>query len=205
MFLADPFDIAPGARRHPPAAWVALAIGLLFAAACAVPFVTTLQSISRAEQYRAGTRDLLKARADAEAAARLARSEPLALARIKAQQALQDHLRMSWTGLFDALELASGEAKGEATVLTLAPIATRGDAAEISITAMATSVPVMLAYVRSLQASEHVREVQLSSQQPATMGGAATVKFQLTLLWVPVTNSNPSAPADATTWKGTSR
>lgn len=197
MFLPDPFDIAPGAPRHAPAAWLVLTFGLAFAAACAVPFVAKLQAISQAEQSRTDARSLQKIRADAEAAARHAQADPAALARIKSQQALQNQLRMSWTSLFDALELATGEAKGGATVLSLAPIGTRADSAEIAITAMATSVPVMLAYVRSLQANEHIRQVQLTSQQPATNGGAATVRFQLTLQWIPVAASTVATAADA--------
>jgi Tfp pilus assembly protein PilN len=186
MFAPDPFDLAPGAGRHTPAGWIALAAGLLFAALCTVPFLRTVQSLTRAEQVRLEASNALKAKTDAEAAARLAKADPVTLQRIKTQQALQNQLRMSWTSLFDALEAASAGASGGATILSLTPIAPRADAAEIAITAMATSVPVMLTYVRSLQASEHMREVRLTTQQPATSGGVSTVRFQLSLLWVPV-------------------
>jgi hypothetical protein len=193
MFVPDPFDVAPGSQRHTRAGWLALAGGLLFAAICAVPLVTGLQSLFQADQARIDARNTLRKTADAEAAARLAQSNPVAVERIRAQQALQNQLRTSWTSLFDALEVASGDVKGGATALSLAPIATRADAAEIAITAMATSVPVMLTYVRSLQASEHIREVRLATQQPAVSGGVATVRFQLSLLWVPGAGASGAA------------
>lgn len=196
MFIPDPFDLAPGARRHPRAAWIVLAAGVAFAALCALPLVRTLESRSRAEEDLTLAVKTSRMRTDAEVAARLAQTEPVALERIKAQQALQNQLRMSWTSLFDALEAASGEAKGGATVLSLAPVASRSGAAEIAITAMATSVPVMLTYVRSLQSSAHIREVQLSAQQPASSGGEAMVRFQLSLLWMPGAGSQAVASPD---------
>lgn len=203
MFQVDPFDLAPGARRHPPAAWLALALGVAFAAGSAFPLMTSLQSMAQAEHARIDARNTLRKKADAEATARLAQADPVALARIKAQQAMQNQLRMSWTSLFDALELASGETKGGATVLSLAPVGTRADAAEIAITAMATSVPAMLTYVKALQTSEHIREVRLSTQQPATSGAVATVRFQLTLLWVPVARSTTGPAPGFTSRAGT--
>ena len=192
LFSRDPFDLAPRAGRHPPAAWLALAAGLAFAAICAVPLATALDARTRAEREGIDRALASRRRNDAEAAARLAQTDPVALERVKAQRVLQNQLRLSWTGLFDALEAASGAANGGATVLSLAPAASRDDAAEIAITAMATSVPVMLTYVRALQAGEQIREVRLSAQQPASSAGAATVRFQLSLLWVPV-----DRPADA--------
>lgn len=197
MFRPDPFDLAPGAGRHPPAAWLALGAGLVFAAICAVPLVTTLDARTRAEQEGIDRVRASRLRTDAEAAARLAQADPVALERAKAQRVLQNQLRLSWTGLFDALEAASGAANGGATVLSLAPVASRADAAEIAITAMATSAPVMLTYVRALQAGEQIREVRLSAHQPTTSGGAATVRFQLSLLWVPVARSADAAAATA--------
>lgn len=185
MFARDPFDVAPGAQGHTSASWFALAICVLFAGLCGWQLVGAMEALSRAEQARIEEGTALRSRANRDAAVQRQQSDPAALDRARAEQALQGILRRSWSSLFDALETATGATNGGATIVSLAPIMTNGDGAEIAITAMATSVPVMLDYVKSLQSSEHIKRVQLSAQQPVTASGIETVRFQLSLLWVP--------------------
>jgi hypothetical protein len=200
MFVRDPFDIAPGASRQGPASWVALAVGVMFAMVSAFLLAMSVRVLNVASEANKTSAEQSRAAAAAEAAARLKRSDPAALERMRAQQKLQQMLRTSWSGLLDALEFASQQTDGHATVLSLVPVKTQAGAAQVGITALALSNQVMLDYVRALQKDPHVREVRLLMQQPALSGTTPVVRFQLALLWQPRPGSSASAlPAASAT------
>jgi Tfp pilus assembly protein PilN len=195
MFLRDPFDIAPGASRHSRASWFVLALGVLFALAGAALLEKSVEAARVAAQANREAQEIARARAANDAAKRLKQSDPAAIERMRAQRKLQQMLRVSWSGLFDALEFAGQQVEGHATVLSLAPVKAQSDRAELSVTALAVSSQVMLDYMRALQKDSHVREVRLSSQQPAQNAGTPVLRFQLLLLWEP--QPAPAAPAQA--------
>jgi len=145
-----------------------------------------VQAWNQAEATSRTQRQLLRVQAEKEAASRRMNSDPAALERIRAEQKLQQMLRMSWAGLFDALEASGKEVGGRATVLSLAPLKTQADAAEVGITALAVSNQVMVDYIRALEKDPHIREVQLSMHQPSLSAGVEVVRFQLSVLWDPL-------------------
>jgi hypothetical protein len=183
MFLRDPFDIAPHASRHTRASWMTLVLGLVSALVCASLLGRSLQSLQRAEQASRKDRELAQAQAEAEAVARHRRADPTALERGRAQRRLQQVLRMSWSGLFDALESAGQHVDGGVSIISLAPVAAQGHVAEVTLTALAVSEQVMLQYIRTLQKDPHVREVRLSTQQPAVNGAVPVIRFQFSMWW----------------------
>jgi hypothetical protein len=194
MFVRDPFDIAPNASRHTRASWLTLALGLVFMLLSGVVLDRSVLAMKQAEESTTKQREMLQTQADGKAAARRNQTDPAALARAQAQQKLQHILRMSWSGLFDALESAGRKVDGGTVVLSLAPTRTQADAAEVGVTALAVSSQVMVDYIRALESNAHVREVQLTMQQPAVSGTAQVVRFQLAILWDPRGNP-PARPA----------
>ena len=189
MFTGDPFNIAPGAPRYARGSWLVLALGLLFAAACAWPLAIGIRNVADAERIVAKRLERSKARADRDAALQLARNEPAALAKAQAHLKLQQLLRVSWSGLFGALESAGITTNGAASVLSLAPVNTDAEAAEVNITALARSPAAMLDYIRALKADPHVRTVELSVQQPSPTDGPEVTRFQLALVWARLDNA----------------
>jgi hypothetical protein len=183
MFVRDPFDIAPNASRHTTASWIALVVGVLFAVVGAVLLHRGLDAMNAATDAHRKSEELSRAQAAIDAAARARQSDPRSLEKMREQQKLQHMLRASWSGLFDALEVAAQQVQGHATVLALAPVKTQTQAAEVGLTALAISDQAMLDYVRALEQDPHVREVRLLSQQPALSGGMPVVRFQLLILW----------------------
>ncbi|MBA2673399.1 PilN domain-containing protein [Ramlibacter sp.] len=186
MFVRDPFDVAPGASRHTRASWLTLIVGLVFAVFCGSLFEQSLQAQRTAEENVRRQRELLDARArKAAAAQRVQPVDAAALEKMRAQQDLQRILRMSWTGLFDALEAAGQQVEGRATVVSLAPSKTQADAAQVNLTGLAVSNTVLVDYIRALEANPYIRQAQLMAQQPAVSAGAPVVRFQLAVLWDP--------------------
>lgn len=183
MFVRDPFDIAPGASRHTSASWVALALGAIFLVISASLLYRGWQTVKQAEDVGRRAQEAARAQARAHAAARLKADEPLSLERLKEQRKLQQVLRMSWSGLFDALESAGQGAEGRVSVLALTPIKAQADGAEIGITALAASNEILLNYIKALEKEPRVRKVNLSTQQPALHGKVEVVRFQLFIVW----------------------
>lgn len=128
---------------------------------------------------------MLREQGQKRAAARLKESDPLLLERIREQQKLQHVLRMSWSGLFDALESAGRHVGGRATILSLVPVRTEAGSAQIGITALAVSNQFLVDYIKALERDPHVREVRLAAQRPALNGGVEVVRFEITVLWEP--------------------
>lgn len=192
LFFGDPFDIAPQARRPTQASWVVLAGGLLFAGLCAWPLTKSLQAMKQIETAQRSASAELKNQAEGQRAARLRQNDPAVLERVRAQQKLQQILRMSWSGLLDALEIAAYQVDGGVSILALVPSKTQGNAAQVGITALAANPAIMLKYIGSLQQERHVRQVELTAQQPEDKVGPQVIRFQLAVLWEPGATVAPS-------------
>jgi hypothetical protein len=184
-FVRDPFDIAPDAPRQTRASWLTLAGGLLFAVLCAWPLARSMQAMDQAESAIEGARAASNAQADDQRAARLRQNDPRLLEQVKAQQKLQQILRMSWSGLFDALESAAQSVHRGAVILSLVPVRTQADAAQVGLTGLAVSPQIMIDYIGALQKNPNVRQVELTMQQPAVKAGVKVVRFQVSVLWDP--------------------
>jgi Tfp pilus assembly protein PilN len=183
MFVRDPFDLAPGSSRHTRTSWLTLAICVVFALLCAALLERSVETLNRVKESNRAQRLLLDALAQKEAVARAKQSSPAILERIKAQQKLQNMLRLSWSGLFDSLESAGQQVDGRVAILSLAPSRTQAQGAEIGLTAVAVSTGAMIDYISALQRELHIKDVQLTTQQPAQNAGAEGVRFQVSVLW----------------------
>lgn len=195
LFSRDSFDIAPQARRPTRASWVALAAGLLFASLCTWPLVMSVQALRQtaAAQNRASA--ATRTMEEGQRAA-MRQNGPAAAERSRAQKKLQQTLRMSWSGLLEALETATHQVQGGVSILTLVPTKVQDEAAQVSITAMAANPAIMLKYIGSLQKDIRVRQVEISTQQPDDKVGPEVIRFQLSVLWDPTAQISPAMAAD---------
>lgn len=185
LFARDPFDIAPAAQRPTRAAWLLLALSTLFAAFAATMLERSLAAVGRAEEAARAREQAQRVQAQREAAARARANDPATLEQLRAQQQLQRTLRMSWSGLFDALEHAAHKVEGRVTVTSVAPVRTQTNGAEVSIAGLALTNDVLLLYVEALQDEKHVTQATLTSQQLAQTGGMPVSRFHLSLEWEP--------------------
>lgn len=164
--------------RHPsasPAGWALLAVGVLLLAL-----------------VLAASRQL--AAASAHARADLAASEralpgvaalPLSPAEARAQQAalaemerLSAQLSLPWERLLGSLEALASD---DIALLGLAPDARKQ---QLRISAEARDLPAMLAYHRSLEDSDDLRDVALVSHEIVSEVPERPVRFNLTATWM---------------------
>lgn len=184
-FKPTPFDIAPEAPRYTAAAWRTLVAGLLVLLACAWPLARSLQELQRARGERSRAQSELQAQASAQRAARARLDDPVVVEKIKTQQRLQQMVRMSWFGLFDALETAAQEVRGGVSILSLIPSNTQAEAMQIRLTAVAVNAPLMLEYLRVLKKDPRIIAVELSSQQADDNAAPGVIRMQLNISWNP--------------------
>lgn len=185
LFKRAPFDIAPKAPRYTAAAWRILAAGLLVLLACAWPLARSLQELQRAQGERSRAQSELQAQASAQRAVRARLDDPVVLEKVKIQQRLQQMVRMSWFGLFDALETAAHEVRGGVSILSLIPSNAQAEATQIRITAVAVNAPLMLEYLRVLRRDPRIVAVELSSQQADDNAAPGAIRMQLNISWNP--------------------
>ncbi len=196
MFARDPFNVAPGAPRHTLASRLVLIAGTSFLALCAWQFAASLQTWDEASSIRDARLDGLHAAR--RRAARAADSSPVDLERRKITQGLLDGRQMSWPALFEALESASGQVRDGTSLLTLNPVRQDANTHEFSVVGIASSPSVMAEYLNALGAQPGVRQVHLTTQQPAQGAGADAVRFQFTLAWNRATPAPiPASPVPA--------
>lgn len=183
--VRDPFNIAPHAPRHTRASWMVLAAGLLFAGGCIWPLAQGIQAMKQATDVHTAANAAVRSQADVQRTALLRQNDPAALARAKAQQKIQTMLRMSWSGLFGALETAAQAVRGGVSILALVPSNAQANVAQVSVTALAANPHVMLKYVDALQKNSYIRNVEVTMQQPDEKTGPDVIRFQMTVLWDP--------------------
>lgn len=195
-FRNAPFDIAPGAQRYTTTAWRIFGFGLLSLVTCAGLLVYTLQELQSARAAQTSVRAERQVLADAQRAAQARQNDPLVLEKVKAQQRLQQMIRMSWFGLFDALETAARNVRGGVSLLSLVPSPTQAESIQVRLTAVAANTPVMLEYLRLLRKDARILSAELNSQQPDENVGPGVVHMQLTVLWNPQAQLQNSVTPD---------
>lgn len=186
-FRDRPFDIAPRARRYTALAWRIFGLGLLFLLACMWLLVRSLQDLHGAQAAQTSMRAERRALADAQHMAQARLSDPVVMERVKTQQRLQQMIRMSWFGLFDALEAAAQEVRGGVSILSLVPSQAQTETTQVRLTAVAANAPIMLAYLRVLRKDPRILSAELGSQQPDDNVGPGVIRMQLTVVWNPRT------------------
>lgn len=202
-FRNAPFDIAPRAQRYTATAWRIFGIGLLFLVACAGLLAYTLQELQSARTAQTSARTEHQVLADAQRAAQARQNDPLVLEKVKAQHRLQQMIRMSWFGLFDALETAARDVRGGVSLLSLVPSPAQTDATQVRLTAVAANTPVMLKYLRLLRKDPRILSAELNSQQPDENVGPGVIRMQLTVLWNPqALLQAPATPENKTIDRG---
>jgi hypothetical protein len=185
IFVRDAFDIAPLTPRHTSASWLVLIVGSAVFLFCAWSLADSVNALDRANTASKDLVSAAQALAKSKRAASKLQSDPKAAAITKAQRALEKLSRISWSDLFEALELAAYEVDDGVSIISLVPSNTQGDAALVNITALAVSPKMMLTYVQALQEDAHVRQVEITSHQPEAKVGPTAIRFQATVLWIP--------------------
>lgn len=181
--MRDALNIAPHAPRHTVAGWLTLSIGLLAAGVGAWLLAMGMLSLQRAHEMQERVALGLRAQAQSQRAARQRQTEPAVLAQLKAQQRVQQVLRTSWAGLFDALESAAYVVRGGVSILSLMPSKSQGESTQVNLTALAANAPIMLEYLRALRHDHHLQRVELASQQPDDNAGPGVIRFRLSVEW----------------------
>lgn len=184
-FRNPSFDIAPKAPRYTAAAWKTLGAGMLFLLVCSWPLLRTIQELKRLQSAQDQTQAQQRLRAKAQRAELARMNEPAALEKIKAQQRIQQMVRMSWFGLFDALEAATQEVRGGVSLLSLTPTQAQAEQTQVRLTALAANAPLMLEYLRALRKDPRIIAAELTSQQTDDNAGPGVIRMQLTVLWNP--------------------
>lgn len=184
-FRHSPFDIAPRAQRYTRAAWGVLGAGLLFMLACASLLMYARQDLRNAQVAQTDAQAERQAFAATQRLAQARLRDPIVMERTKAQQQLQQLIRMSWFGLLDALEIAAKDVRGGVSLLSLVPSQAQAEATQVRLSAVAVSAPVMLEYLRILRKDPRILSAELNSQQPDENVGPGVIRMQLTVLWNP--------------------
>ncbi len=202
--VSKAFDIAPLAPRHTTAAWVCLAGGLLFAGACMVPLGVSWKALHSAREAAGQARVALQRKSAVERAMAAEMASPAAMQRAKAWAQQMGLARISWSGLFEALEIAASEVKGGVSILSLTPTKLQPAEAELAITALAADASIMLTYIETLRKIHPAQRVNLTIQQPEEKVGPNVVRFQLSVAWDPTALSAVTFQSHAALAKATS-
>jgi len=190
------FNIAPGAARHAPWVWLMLVTSAVFAAASFVPLMLELDALQNAKDAQSMLSRSIKRTADDERRRRSDQSSAFTADRSKELVQLKELAFMSWDGVFDALESAAQAVHSGVSITSLAPTTVQADAVRIKVTALATNVPIMLAYIETLKKDPRVVEVEVSTQQPDDKAGPGVIRFQASLLMNPAVDvPHPVRPA----------
>ena len=196
LFIRDAFDIAPHAQKLTKASWLVFGLGLMFAAMC---LWILINNVNAMRETNATLTDLMasnKVKTDGFETANHRQNNPSQLERERDKQQVQRFLRMSWTGLFDVLEIAAQGVRGGVTILTLVPSRTQPDVASVNIVALAANPDIMLRYIALLQKDFRIRQVEIATQQPDDKAGPEVVRFQLSVAFDPLASAaSPSAPS----------
>lgn len=206
--FVDPtrLNLARPNRRHPPISWVLLALGALLCALSVYHLQHSIKALDEVSMRQREFSQASKRRTESTRKAKLLENSPPMLERDKAQRQLQEFAHMSWDGLFDALEVAADVVRSGVSIVVLVPSKIQPSSIELTLTALASNPPVMLAYLKALKTDPRVMQVELTSQQPDEKSGPGVVRFQFNLVCdpkvvvahpprPPYTPITPSAPA----------
>jgi hypothetical protein len=176
------FDLAPHARPHSRAAWLALVV----AAACVLWGGVTVANALREWQSASAAARQVHAEArkrkaiDAQRAREGAASETVR----RASQQLEGRLHLPWSGIFSTLEAAGRESGGEAVLMSMNTSTSAATGTLIGLNCVAASPAAMLKYVRALRLNAGAATtVHLVSQEKSAAAGPEGVSFQLAVNW----------------------
>jgi hypothetical protein len=183
LFIRDPFDIAPLARRYTAASWVVLAMGLLAAGAGLWHLTSSALVFTKADDAYRASALALRDSADRQRKDRLRQSGQATLASVYSHYQRQDQADTAWAGMFDALEIAALNVRGGVSIITLVPSKVQVGSLEMEITALAVNPDIMLKYLAVLQRDARVRQVEIAAQQSDDKQGGEVVRFQFNIRW----------------------
>lgn len=176
---SNKFNVAPGAKKHLPIAWVMLAVSALAFAVCLYPLTQELKHLSAAKTAQTVLTKTLHRDAAEQRKQMAELNNAAAIDREKISAQIQESVHMSWDGIFDALESAANTVHAGVSILSLAPTRVSGTATQLNISALAANTPIMLAYIEALKKDPRVSQVELSTQQPDEKVGATVLRFRL--------------------------
>lgn len=183
LFVRDPFDIAPLARRYTAASWVLLAMGMLAAGVSLWQLTVNAMAFTKAgNAYQASTQ-ALKDSGDRQRQDRLRQSGQASLASVDSHDQRQDWSDTAWAGVFEALEIAALNVRGGVSITTLVPSKVEVGSLQIEITALAVNPDIMLKYLAVLKRDARFRQVEIAAQQSDEKQGGEVVRFQFNLRW----------------------
>lgn len=181
-------NVAPGAQRHQPIAWIGLAIGFLALGASLYPLAYELSRLSAAKTAQTTLVKTLRREALEQRKQMAEQTNTAAIDREKIRSQIQESVQMSWDGIFDALEMAADTVHAGVTIISLAPTRVNGTSTHLNISALAANAPIMLAYIETLKKDPRVLQVELTTQQPDEKVGPAVLKFRISVVLNPKIN-----------------
>jgi Tfp pilus assembly protein PilN len=194
MLVRDPFDIAPAAQRPTRAAWLLLAVAVVFAVAAGLVLARSVTELKQARDAAQAGAEAARAQQRLEAAALQRASDPAALETSRARAQLTRSLRdRSWDELFGALERAGSSVDGRVSITSLSSNREQDGAPVIKLSGLSANNESLLQYVDALQSDRSIRSATLTSQEPVQNPAIATaLRFHMLVVW------EPNQPAGAT-------
>lgn len=178
-------NVAPGAQRHLPMAWVMLAVGAVALGASLYPLTHELNRLNSAKTAQASMVKTLRREAVEQRKQMAEQTNTAAIEREKIRSQIQESVQMSWDGIFDALETAADTVHAGVSIISLAPTRVNGTSTHLNIAALAANAPIMLAYIEALKKDPRVLQVELSTQQPDEKVGSAVLRFRISVVLNP--------------------
>jgi hypothetical protein len=191
----DPLNVAQRRRRHPPLSWLLLGGSVLLGLASLWPLQQSLASLGAAQAQQREFNRASKRQADELRRKKFDGSNAAAQERDNAQRQIQEFVHLSWDGIFDALEVAAHAVRSGVSIVALTPSKVQPNSVQLSITALASNTPIMLAYLSALKSDPRVQQVELASQQPDDKNGPGVVRFQFNVVCNPkIQVEHPARP-----------
>jgi hypothetical protein len=163
MFGRDPFNVA-SPRQSSRVVW--LVAGLCVAAAAVV-----------VENRRAAA---VQPRA---IPAVQTTTVPVPAPRSAAAEELEKSLRVSWAGMFEAIEAAGKKLAGRVAITSLAQADGSQSSSRVRVTGLAFRPDALVQYVGHLQAQPGVRAAALVNAEPVPTSSPPSIRFVLDLAW----------------------
>ncbi|MES2948837.1 MAG: hypothetical protein V4858_09895 [Pseudomonadota bacterium] len=209
-------NVAPGAPKHLPLAWVMLAAGVLVFGASLYPLTHELQRLAEAKSAQAALTKSMRREVTEQRKLQAEQNNSAAMEREKIRAQIHETVHMSWDGIFNALEVAADAVHAGVSIISLAPTRVTGTATQLNIAALAANMPIMLAYIEALKKDPRVSQVEMSTQQPDEKVGPAVIRFRISVVLnpkievpravrEPASAAQPSIPASASPVPGKSK
>ncbi len=174
-------NIAPQVPRHPPLAWVILLASLGAFCISLFPLGSRIHELNALRERQIELHRISATLADELRREALNGNSLAARERERANHEFQALIQMSWEGVFTALESAALSVHGGTSIVSMIPTRVTPAALDFDLTALASNLPIMLAYLEALKSDPHVRSVKLITQQPDDKTSPDAVRFQITV------------------------